>query len=72
MTPVKRDCQEFQTLEAYVHDTHGATHRHLKVRIVNAYRVERYSSVSMRLYPITYYSSVPERRRRGRIVVLTS
>ncbi|KAG6918681.1 hypothetical protein DXG01_012499 [Tephrocybe rancida] len=32
---------EFQTLESYVRDTHGATHRHIQVAITHAYRVER-------------------------------
>jgi poly [ADP-ribose] polymerase len=41
MTPIKHGSQEFQVLEAYARDTHGATHRHLQVSIVNAYRVER-------------------------------
>ncbi|KAG6887870.1 hypothetical protein C0992_010437, partial [Termitomyces sp. T32_za158] len=30
MKPVKPDTQEFKTLEAYVRDTHGATHQHLQ------------------------------------------
>lgn len=41
MTPVKQGSQEFQVLESYARDTHGETHRHLNVRIMNAYRVER-------------------------------
>ena len=53
MTPVKRDSQEFQTLETYARDTHGATHRHLQVNIVNAYRVERYDSTFMHFYSNT-------------------
>ncbi|KAG6903003.1 hypothetical protein C0995_008576 [Termitomyces sp. Mi166 len=41
MKPVKSDSQEFRTLESYVRDTHGATHRHFQASILNAYRVER-------------------------------
>ncbi|KNZ78174.1 Poly [ADP-ribose] polymerase 2-A [Termitomyces sp. J132] len=43
MKPVISDTQEFKTLEAYVRDTHGATHRHFQVSVENAYRVERAS-----------------------------
>ncbi|KAG5715912.1 Poly [ADP-ribose] polymerase 2-A [Termitomyces sp. T112] len=43
MKPVISDTQEFKTLEAYVRDTHGVTHRHFQVSVENAYRVERAS-----------------------------
>jgi poly [ADP-ribose] polymerase len=41
MEPVARDCGEFTTLQSYVRDTHGETHRHYQVDIINAFRVER-------------------------------
>ncbi|KAM6498329.1 Poly(ADP-ribose) polymerase catalytic domain containing protein [Amanita muscaria] len=41
MSPVQRNSAEFSTLEAYVRDTHGATHRHYSVSVLNAYRVQR-------------------------------
>jgi hypothetical protein len=41
MEPVKAGSQEFQTLEAYARDTHGSTHSHFQVSILNAFRVER-------------------------------
>ena len=40
MEPVARKSAEFNTLETYVRDTHGATH-HINVEILNAFRVER-------------------------------
>ena len=41
MEPVARDCGEFITLQSYVRDTHGDTHRRYQVDIINAFRVER-------------------------------
>ncbi|KAJ7480106.1 poly polymerase catalytic domain-containing protein [Mycena galericulata] len=41
MEPVQRSSGEFTTLEAYVRDTHGHTHGHIKASITHAYRVER-------------------------------
>ncbi|KAI8983179.1 PARP-domain-containing protein [Trametes punicea] len=41
MEPVQRTSSEFAALEAYTHDTHGATHRHYRVEVLNAFRVER-------------------------------
>ncbi|KAJ7171802.1 poly polymerase catalytic domain-containing protein [Mycena crocata] len=41
MDPVKRSSAEFGVLEAYVRDTHGHTHSHIKANVLNAYRVER-------------------------------
>jgi poly [ADP-ribose] polymerase len=43
MSPVQRGSQEFKTLEAYVGDTHGFTHRHYSVAVLNIYRVQRSS-----------------------------
>jgi poly [ADP-ribose] polymerase len=50
MEPVKAGSQEFKTLEAYARDTHGATHRHLQVSILNAFRVERFVVYSSSLF----------------------
>lgn len=62
MTPIKRDCQEFQVLQAYAHDTHGSTHRHFQVNIVNAYRVERYGSLYIHNVPLfTIFFSAGEK-----------
>jgi len=41
MDPIGRSTVEFQMLEAYARDTHGATHRHYSVNVLNAFRVER-------------------------------
>jgi len=41
MDPVKPTTDEFRALEAYARDTHGATHRHYSVNVLNAFRVER-------------------------------
>ncbi|KAJ7651975.1 poly polymerase catalytic domain-containing protein [Mycena polygramma] len=41
MKPITRTSDEFSTLEAYVRDTHGATHAHIKANVLNAFRVER-------------------------------
>ncbi|RDB29175.1 Poly [ADP-ribose] polymerase 2 [Hypsizygus marmoreus] len=46
MEPIKSDSQEFKHLEAYARDTHGATHRHMQVTVMNAYRVERQSETA--------------------------
>lgn len=40
MDPVQRNTGEFATLEQYVRDTHGSTHR-IRVQVMNAFRVER-------------------------------
>jgi len=53
MTPIKPGCQEFQVLEAYARDTQGKTHSHLRVSILNAYRVERYGSILTRFHLLT-------------------
>jgi poly [ADP-ribose] polymerase len=41
MEPVMTNGSEFATLQAYVRDTHGDTHRHYQVEIIHAFRVER-------------------------------
>ena len=41
MEPVARASGEFRALQAYTHDTHGATHRHYGVEVLQAFRVER-------------------------------
>ncbi|KAF8887759.1 PARP-domain-containing protein [Infundibulicybe gibba] len=41
MDPIGKATNEFKTLEAYVRDTHGATHTHIKASVMHAYRVER-------------------------------
>ena len=41
MDPVPRSSKEFAGLQAYTRDTHGATHRHYAVEVLNAFRVER-------------------------------
>ncbi|KAJ7151580.1 poly polymerase catalytic domain-containing protein [Mycena filopes] len=41
MSAVKRTTSEFSVLEAYVRDTHGHTHGHIKAQVLNAFRVER-------------------------------
>jgi hypothetical protein len=42
MEPVSITSSEFNVLQAYVRDTHGATHSHYKVGILHAFRVERW------------------------------
>jgi len=42
MEPVVTSSKEFSTLQAYVRDTHGETHRHFGVAVLNAFRVERH------------------------------
>lgn len=41
MDPIARASREFRALETYTRDTHGATHRHYGVQVLNAFRVER-------------------------------
>ncbi|KAJ8495164.1 hypothetical protein ONZ51_g1849 [Trametes cubensis] len=41
MEPVARTSSEFSALETYTRDTHGATHRHYGVEVLQAFRVER-------------------------------
>ncbi|KAI9062258.1 PARP-domain-containing protein [Trametes sanguinea] len=41
MEPVARSSPEFSTLETYTRETHGATHSHYRVNVLNAFRVER-------------------------------
>ncbi|TBU22092.1 PARP-domain-containing protein [Dichomitus squalens] len=41
MDPVPRSSKEFKGLQVYTRDTHGATHRHYGVEVLNAFRVER-------------------------------
>ncbi|KAJ7226070.1 poly polymerase catalytic domain-containing protein [Mycena pura] len=41
MAPVKRTSAEFDVLDAYVRDTHGHTHGHIRAKITSAFRVER-------------------------------
>ncbi|KAG6837207.1 hypothetical protein H0H93_013075 [Arthromyces matolae] len=41
MAPVKSTSKEFKTLQTFVRDTHGDTHRQYSVQVLNAYRVER-------------------------------
>ncbi|KAI0820615.1 poly polymerase catalytic domain-containing protein [Trametes gibbosa] len=41
MDPVPRGGTEFSALEAYTRDTHGSTHRHYGVEVLQAFRVER-------------------------------
>ncbi|TFK76676.1 PARP-domain-containing protein [Pluteus cervinus] len=43
MEPVASGSNEFKVLNQYVQDTHGQTHRHYSVKVLNAYRVERES-----------------------------
>jgi hypothetical protein len=42
MHPVQQKSKEWNALDKYVQDTHGATHRHYSVSVLNAYRVERF------------------------------
>jgi poly [ADP-ribose] polymerase len=49
MEPVKANTDEFQCLEAYARDTHGSTHRHYSVNVLNAFRVERSASIGLKL-----------------------
>lgn len=68
MKPVKRDTQEFKTLEDYVRDTHGATHEYLRVSVLNAYRVERFITFSGYVeYPGSHLiiSTGPQNSRLG-------
>ncbi|KAI0757807.1 poly polymerase catalytic domain-containing protein [Daedaleopsis nitida] len=41
MDPVARGSTEFGALERYTRETHGATHRHYGVEVLQAFRVER-------------------------------
>ncbi|KAI0369996.1 PARP-domain-containing protein [Pilatotrama ljubarskyi] len=41
METVARASAEFAALETYTRETHGATHRHYGVEVLNAFRVER-------------------------------
>ena len=41
MEPIAHGSREFGTLQAYARDTHGATHRHYDVEVLQAFRVER-------------------------------
>ncbi|KAH9836809.1 poly polymerase catalytic domain-containing protein [Rhodofomes roseus] len=41
MDPIARASKEFGALETYTRETHGATHRHYQVQVLNAFRVER-------------------------------
>jgi len=41
MDPVPASSEEFATLQSYARDTHGVTHRHYRVVVLNAFRVER-------------------------------
>ena len=41
MDVVNPKTAEFKALERYTQDTHGATHSHYKVKVENAFRVER-------------------------------
>lgn len=43
MEPVKTRSKEFEALEAYARDTHGATHSHYQAKVLNVFRVERQS-----------------------------
>jgi hypothetical protein len=38
---LERDGKEFNALEAYTHDTHGATHRHLKPKVQEIFKIKR-------------------------------
>ena len=42
MEPIAHGSREFGTLQAYARDTHGATHRHYGVEVLQAFRVERW------------------------------
>lgn len=46
MDPVERDSDEFKMLARYMSDTHGKTHGHIKAKLKNVYRVERYAKLS--------------------------
>lgn len=41
MEPIAHTSREFGALQAYARDTHGATHRHYGVQVLQAFRVER-------------------------------
>ncbi|RPD56226.1 PARP-domain-containing protein [Lentinus tigrinus ALCF2SS1-6] len=41
MEPIAQASREFDALQAYARDTHGATHRHYGVQVLQAFRVER-------------------------------
>ncbi|KAI0694469.1 poly polymerase catalytic domain-containing protein [Cerioporus squamosus] len=43
MEPIAHSSKEFRALQAYTSDTHGATHRHYGVQVLQAFRVERES-----------------------------
>ena len=40
MLPIKNDCKEYASLQAYAKDSHGDTH-HFKIQIQHAFRVQR-------------------------------
>ncbi|KAI0694487.1 Poly polymerase [Cerioporus squamosus] len=40
MEPIAHTSKEFRALQAYTSDTHGATHRHYGVQVLQAFRVE--------------------------------
>lgn len=48
MEPIKQSSKEFHVLEKYAKDTHGATHQHYSVNVMDAFRVERYVACSPR------------------------
>jgi hypothetical protein len=68
MEPIKRTSDEFSVLEAYVRDTHGHTHGHIKANVLNAFRVERYVFRSRCWLVVAHVIAltVPERPLRGR------
>jgi hypothetical protein len=49
MEPINQTSKEFHALEKYAKETHGATHQHYTVNVVNAFRVERYIAWSQPL-----------------------
>ncbi|KAH9855747.1 poly polymerase catalytic domain-containing protein [Lenzites betulinus] len=61
MDPVPRGGSEFTALEAYTRDTHGATHRHYWVEVLQAFRVER--EYETEAWTKAGYGSMPDGER---------
>ncbi len=72
MEPLDKDGKEFKTLQAYAHDTHGATHGHINVKIRHIYRVERYEIYFLDCSCTRYMvQQGPTRKLAGRKAALT-
>lgn len=65
MEPVTPKTKEYSALETYVRDTHGSTH-HVKVQIMNAFRVERCVYFIDPTSPNGKYLLLPVQTRRNR------